>query len=108
MINVIKHIPRNALKFDPPTTLFIDFHWVLVVVVLKERFIRVYASSIGSRKRVHYEEINQLSIMFPNYLHDSGSFDKMERINWLLLEVYKDKVMGELLGPQHSFAVEYA
>ena len=52
--------------------------------------------------------MNKLSVMLPNYLHDSGSFDKTERINWLLLETYKDKETGEPLSPQHSFAVEYA
>ncbi|TMW84328.1 hypothetical protein EJD97_025406 [Solanum chilense] len=30
------------------------------------------------------------------------------KINWLSLEAYKDKETGELLGPQHSFTVEYA
>ena len=85
-----------------------DFYWVLAVIVLKKRLIRVYDSSMGSRKRVHPEEITQLSVMLPNYLHDSGFFDKTKRINWLLLEAYKDKKTGELLGPRHSFAVEYA
>ena len=78
------------------------------MVVLKKRLIRVYDSSCGSRKRVPPEEINQLSVMLPNYLHDSGFFDKTDRINWLSLEAYKDKKTCELLGPQHSFTVEYA
>ena len=84
------------------------FHWVLVVVVLKKRLIRVYDSSCGSRKRVPPEEINQLSVMLPNYLHDNDFFDKTDRINWLSLEAYKEKETGELLGPQHSFTVECA
>ncbi|TMW82713.1 hypothetical protein EJD97_005201, partial [Solanum chilense] len=72
------------------------------------RLIRVYDSSGGSRKRVSSEEINQLFVMLPNYLHDSGFFDKTDRINWLSFEAYKDKETGELLGPQHYFTVEYA
>ncbi|TMW91415.1 hypothetical protein EJD97_014368, partial [Solanum chilense] len=78
------------------------------IVVWKKRFMRVYDSSGGSRKRVPSEEINQLSVMLQNYLHDSGFFDKTDGINWLSLEAYKDKETGELLGPQHSFTVEYA
>ena len=85
------YIPVNCGK---------DFHWVLNVVVLKKRLIRVYDSSMGSRKRVHPEEITQLSVMLPNYLHDSGFFDKTERINWLSLEAYKYKETGVLWGPQ--------
>ncbi|KAG5620622.1 hypothetical protein H5410_005840 [Solanum commersonii] len=85
-----------------------DFHWVLVVVVLKKRLIRVYDSSMGSRKKVHSCEIKQLSIILPNYLHDSGFFDKTKRTDWAALDAYKDKETGELLGPQHSFEVEFA
>lgn len=36
------YIPVNCDK---------DFHWILVVVVLKERIIRVYDSTAGSRKK---------------------------------------------------------
>uniref|UniRef100_M1CLN1 Ulp1 protease family, C-terminal catalytic domain containing protein n=1 Tax=Solanum tuberosum TaxID=4113 RepID=M1CLN1_SOLTU len=85
-----------------------DFHWVLAVVVLKERLIRVYDSSMRSRKKVYAEEIKKLSVMLPNYLHDSGFFDKTGRTDWASMEAYKDKENGELLGPQQSFEVEYA
>jgi len=84
-----------------------DFHWVLAVVVLKERLIRVYDSSMVSRKKVYAKEIKKLSVMLPNYLHDSGFFDKTGRTDWASMEAYKDKETGELLGPQHSFEVEY-
>ncbi|KAH0684027.1 hypothetical protein KY289_021779 [Solanum tuberosum] len=33
---------------------------------------------------------------------------KTERTNWAALDAYKDKKTGELLGPQHSFDVEFA
>ena len=78
------------------------------MVVLKKMLIHVYDSSVGSRKKVPSEEINQLSIMLLNYLQDSDFFDKTDRINWLSLEAYKEKETGELLGPQHSFTVECA
>ncbi|KAH0722563.1 hypothetical protein KY290_005214 [Solanum tuberosum] len=84
-----------------------DFHWVLAMVVLKKRVIRVYDSSMGSRKKVYSGEIKQLSIILPNYLHNSGFFDKMERTDWAAPDAYKDKETGELLGPQHSFEVEF-
>ena len=49
-----------------------DFHWVLVVVELNKRLIRVYDSSLGTRKRVYSDEIKKLSRMLPSYLIDSG------------------------------------
>ncbi|KAK4731926.1 hypothetical protein R3W88_024914 [Solanum pinnatisectum] len=79
-----------------------DFHWVLAVVVLKKRLIRLYDSSMGSRKKIYSDEIKQLFVMLPNYLHDSGFFDKMERTDWASLEAYKDKETGEMLGPQYD------
>ncbi|KAG5596337.1 hypothetical protein H5410_037569 [Solanum commersonii] len=53
-------------------------------------------------------EIKQLSIILPNYLHDSGLFDKTDRINWATLDAYKDNKTSELMGPQHPFEVEFA
>ncbi|KAH0698017.1 hypothetical protein KY289_015499 [Solanum tuberosum] len=52
--------------------------------------------------------VDALSIILPNYLHDSGFFDKTERTDWAALDAYKDKETGELLGLQHSFEVEFA
>ncbi|KAK4716469.1 hypothetical protein R3W88_014807 [Solanum pinnatisectum] len=37
------------------------FHWVLVVVELKQRLIHVYDSSLGSRKKVHSGEIKKIN-----------------------------------------------
>ncbi|KAG5627783.1 hypothetical protein H5410_013001 [Solanum commersonii] len=36
-----------------------------------------------------------LSVMLPNYLHDSGFFDKTGRTDWASMEAYKDKETGE-------------
>ncbi|KAL3351388.1 hypothetical protein AABB24_019799, partial [Solanum stoloniferum] len=41
-------------------------------------------------------------------LHDSGFFDKTDRIDWATLDAYKDNKTGELMGPQHPFEVEFA
>ena len=73
-----------------------NFHWVLAVVVLKERLIRVYDSTSGSRKRVHFTDIKKLSQILPNYLHDSGFFEKKERTDWAASDAYKDMKTGEL------------
>ena len=59
-----------------------DFHWVLVVVELNKRLIRVYDSSLGTRKRVYSDEIKKLSRMLPSYLIDNGFFENNERANW--------------------------
>ncbi|KAH0655885.1 hypothetical protein KY285_030767 [Solanum tuberosum] len=83
------------------------FHWVLPVVELNQRLIRVYDSSIGTRRKVHYEEIKKLSRMLPFYVLDSGFFEKTERTNWPDLDAYKDKQSGALLKPHHPFNVEY-
>ncbi|KAH0651734.1 hypothetical protein KY284_031646 [Solanum tuberosum] len=55
-----------------------EFHWVLAVVVLKERLIRVYDSSMGTR-----------------------------RTNWSALDAYKDSQTGMLLEPNVTFKVEF-
>ncbi|KAH0736954.1 hypothetical protein KY290_035659 [Solanum tuberosum] len=83
------------------------FHWVLVVVELNRRLIRVYNSSIGTRKQQHYEEIKKLSWMLPSYLLDSGFFGKNERTIWPELDAYKDKQTGTLLESHVPFNIEY-
>ncbi|KAH0754435.1 hypothetical protein KY290_024705 [Solanum tuberosum] len=85
-----------------------EFHWVLAVVVLRNWLIRVYDSNLGTRNKSQSDEIKQLSIILPNYLHDSGFFDKTDRIDWATLDAYKDNKTGELMGPQHPFEVEFA
>ncbi|KAH0651774.1 hypothetical protein KY284_031686 [Solanum tuberosum] len=83
------------------------FHWVLAVVELNRRLIRVYNSSIGTRKQVHYEEIKKLSRMLPSYLLDSGFFEKNKRTIWPELDAYKDKQTGTLLKSHIPFNIEY-
>jgi len=85
-----------------------DFHWVLAMVVLRNRLIRVYDSNLVTSNKSQSDEIKQLSIILPNYLHDSGFFDKTDRIDWATLDAYKDNKTGELMGPQHPFEMEFA
>ncbi|KAK4726891.1 hypothetical protein R3W88_031808 [Solanum pinnatisectum] len=59
-----------------------QFHWVLAFVELKNRVIRVYDSSLGSRKKAIPHEIKMLSKMLPSYLMDSEFFEKTEQTNF--------------------------
>ncbi|KAF3684607.1 hypothetical protein FXO38_00183 [Capsicum annuum] len=65
---------------------------VLVVIVLKERLIRVYDSLSSKRKKEPHIEIQKLAVMFPTYLSDNGCYDKTERTNWPSLEACKGKI----------------
>jgi len=85
-----------------------QFHWVLAVVELKNRVIRVYDSSLGSRKKAIPHEIKMLSKMLPSYLMDSGFFEKTERTNFVDCDAYKDNNSGSLLEAQVPFMVEFA
>ncbi|PHU23237.1 hypothetical protein BC332_08344 [Capsicum chinense] len=76
------------------------FHWILAVIDLKERRIRVYDSM--SRRR-HFEpsfEIQKLAKILPTYLDMSSFLDQKFRIDWSTIEAYLDK-MG------NSFYVQY-
>ncbi|XP_055814254.1 uncharacterized protein LOC129883659 [Solanum dulcamara] len=84
-----------------------DFHWVFVVVVLKERLIHVYDSSPRRRSSNPSLEIQKIAAMLPTYLQDSGFFDNNERTDWSSLDSYKDKSTGNMIEPHHPFAVEY-
>ena len=52
------------------------FHWVLAVVALKERCIKVYdfMSSNRSNRKLS-SEIQKMAIMWPKYLEFSGFFE---------------------------------
>ncbi|PHU00267.1 hypothetical protein BC332_30054 [Capsicum chinense] len=69
-----------------------EFHWVLAVVVLKERHIRVYDSM--SRRRCYgpSSEIQKLAKILPTYLDMSGFLDQKVRTNWSTIEAYRDKI----------------
>ncbi|PHU13671.1 hypothetical protein BC332_14876 [Capsicum chinense] len=77
-----------------------EFHWVLVVVVLKERRIRVYDLML---RRRHFElssEIQKLAKILSTYLNMRGFLDQNILTDWSTIEAYWDK-MGK------SFDVEY-
>ncbi|PHU30189.1 hypothetical protein BC332_02282 [Capsicum chinense] len=55
-----------------------EFHWILVVVVLKERHIRVYDSISRRRRHGPSSEIQKLAKILPTYLDMSGFLDQKE------------------------------
>ncbi|PHT51513.1 hypothetical protein CQW23_05975 [Capsicum baccatum] len=67
-----------------------EFHWVLTVIVLKERLIRVFDSLSSKRKKEPHIEIQKLAVMLPTYLSDNDFYDKTERTNWPSLSVQRE------------------
>ncbi|PHT48244.1 hypothetical protein CQW23_12452 [Capsicum baccatum] len=54
------------------------FHWVLIVIVLKERSICMYDSMYSSRNSAQTSEIQKLAIMLPTYLQYSNFFSERD------------------------------
>ncbi|PHT40298.1 hypothetical protein CQW23_19152 [Capsicum baccatum] len=77
-----------------------EFHWVLAVVVLKERRIRVYDSMSRRRRCEPSSEIQKLDKILPTYLDMSGFLDQKVRTNWLTNEAYWVK-MGNPFDVQY-------
>ncbi|KAF3640125.1 hypothetical protein FXO38_22281 [Capsicum annuum] len=75
-----------------------SFYWVLAVVGLKERCIRVYDSLKGHRG--HGNEIKELAEMLSTYLTIFNFFEKKERTDWSLLEAYKEKTDQDVFDIQ--------
>ncbi|PHU17913.1 hypothetical protein BC332_13608 [Capsicum chinense] len=68
-----------------------EFHWVLVVVVQKERYIRVYESMSCRRHFDPSSEILKLPKILPTYLDMSDFSDKKVCTDWSTMETYRDK-----------------
>ncbi|PHU20830.1 hypothetical protein BC332_11981 [Capsicum chinense] len=69
-----------------------EFHWVLAVVVLKERGIRVYDSMSRRRRSGPSSEIQKLAKILSTYLDMSGFLDQKVRTDWSTIEAYRDKM----------------
>ncbi|PHU28115.1 hypothetical protein BC332_00208 [Capsicum chinense] len=69
-----------------------EFHWVLAVIILKERRIRVYDSMSRRRHSGPSSEIQKLAKILPTYLDMSGFLDQKVRTDWSTIEVYQDKM----------------
>ncbi|KAF3674364.1 putative glycerol-3-phosphate 2-O-acyltransferase 6-like [Capsicum annuum] len=77
-----------------------EFPWVLTVIVLKERCIRVYDSISRRRRSGLSSEIPKLAKILPTYLDISGFLDQKIHTDWSMIEVYRDKMAN-------SFDVQY-
>ncbi|PHT38601.1 hypothetical protein CQW23_22174 [Capsicum baccatum] len=85
-----------------------EFRWVLAVIVLKERLIRVYDSLSSKRKKEPLIEIQKLAVILPTYLSDNGFYDKTERTDWPSLKAYKGKINQQTgLINEIPFDVDY-
>ncbi|PHT38004.1 hypothetical protein CQW23_21577 [Capsicum baccatum] len=71
-----------------------EFQWVLAVVVLKERCIRVYDSMLQRRCYGPSSEIQKLAKILPTYLDMSGFLDQKVRTDWSMIEAYRDKMIN--------------
>ncbi|PHT72657.1 hypothetical protein T459_23442 [Capsicum annuum] len=107
LINIIKGLSIPAsLPWHLVNKVYItincgdEFHWVLDVVVLKERHIQVYDSISGKRHSGPLSEIHKLSKILPTYLDRSVFLDQKIRTDWSMIKIYQNK-MGNL------FDVEY-
>ncbi|PHT53154.1 F-box/LRR-repeat protein [Capsicum baccatum] len=90
----------NALKVYIPINYGDEFHWVLAVVVLKERHIRVYDSMSQRRHSGPSSEIQKLAKILPTYLDMSSFLYQKVHTNWLTIEAYRDKM-------SNPFDIEY-
>ncbi|PHT34933.1 hypothetical protein CQW23_26733 [Capsicum baccatum] len=77
-----------------------EIHWVLAVVILKERCIRVYDSMSRMRRFGPTSKIQKLAKILPNYLDMSDFLDQKVRTDWSMIEAYRDKIAN-------SFDVQY-
>ncbi|PHU29267.1 hypothetical protein BC332_01360 [Capsicum chinense] len=85
-----------------------EYHWVLTVIVLKERTIRAYDSLSRKKKSEPLTEIRKLAAMLPTYLSDSNFFEKTERVDWSTLKAYEGKLGLQTGEISHNlFDVEY-
>ncbi|PHT59682.1 hypothetical protein CQW23_02045 [Capsicum baccatum] len=69
-----------------------EFYWVLAVIVLKERRIRVYDSMLRRRRSWPLSEIQKLTKILPTYLNMSEFLDQKVRTDWSRIEAYRDKM----------------
>ncbi|PHU27363.1 hypothetical protein BC332_05695 [Capsicum chinense] len=85
-----------------------NFHWVLAIIFLKDKCIRVYDSLSRRRNTKLITEIQKLAKMLPTYLSDNKFYDETSRTDWPNLETYRDKITQttQILN-EHPFNVEY-
>ncbi|PHT60261.1 hypothetical protein CQW23_02624 [Capsicum baccatum] len=71
-----------------------EFHWVLAVVLLKERHIQVYDSMLRRRCSGPSSEIQKLAKILPTYLDMSDFWDQKVCTDWSTIKAYRDKMVN--------------
>ncbi|PHT77779.1 hypothetical protein T459_15831 [Capsicum annuum] len=102
-------LPWNLVdKVYVPINCNQNFHWVLAVIALKDRRIRVYNSLSNIRNMDSSPEIHKLAVMLPTFLSDSEFFEQTSRTDWPNLDAYSNKMSDttQLLNT-NPFEVEY-
>ncbi|PHU18794.1 hypothetical protein BC332_09945 [Capsicum chinense] len=74
-----------------------EFHWVLTVIVLKERLIRVYDSLSSKRKQEPPIEIQKLAVMLPTYLSDNDFMIRPSELTGHHLKLTKERLLSKLV-----------
>ncbi|PHT70856.1 hypothetical protein T459_25960 [Capsicum annuum] len=99
LVNIIKgfSIPAGLLwhlvdEVYIPINCGNEFHWVLAVVVLKDRRIRVCDSMSRRRHSRPSSEIQKLTKILPTYLDMSDFLDQKVRTDWLTIKAYRNKM----------------
>ncbi|PHT62765.1 hypothetical protein T459_33387 [Capsicum annuum] len=107
LINIIKDFSISAgLPWHLIAEMYIpincgdEFLWVLAVVVLKERRIRVYDSISQMRCFRSSSKIQKLAKILHTYLDMSDFLDQKVLSNWSTIEAYRDK-MGNPFDVQY-------
>ncbi|PHU04793.1 hypothetical protein BC332_25615 [Capsicum chinense] len=77
-----------------------EFYWVLAIIVLKERRIRIYDSISRRRHSGPSSQIQNLDKILPTYLDISGFLDQKFCTDWSTIEAYRDK-MGNPFDVQY-------
>ncbi|PHT82661.1 hypothetical protein T459_11104 [Capsicum annuum] len=85
-----------------------EFHWVLTVIVLKERLIRVYNSLSSKRKKEPPIEIQKLSVMLPTYLSDNDFMIRPSELTGHHLKLTKERLLSKLVLDCGVFVCAYA
>ncbi|PHT31922.1 Citrate-binding protein [Capsicum baccatum] len=97
LINIIKYFSISAgLPWYLVDEVYIPIYWVLAVIVLKERHIRVYDSMSQRRYFGPSSEIQKLAKILPTYLDMSGFLDQKVCTDWSTIEAYRDKMANPL------------
>ncbi|PHU13426.1 hypothetical protein BC332_14631 [Capsicum chinense] len=106
---ILVGLPWNLVdKVYVPINCNQNFHWVLAVIALKDRRIRVYNSLSNLRNMDSSPKIHKLAVMLPTFLSDSEFFEQTSRTDWPNLDAYRDKMSDttQLLNT-NPFEVEY-